>query len=181
MFGGYISQGVLQSNQQKTVQSLPNRVGNIEKTPKDSVQFSSIDSNDMIFNVKKFGFMEGPNELTVTKETPPVLLPSSPGITISSEEGLINEVNSVKGGIYSDREEGLTPQFLCGHGEVPAAEGAILTARTIIEHDLVEKGKDKYNTLKACPASSKIISTFHGFDNSLSDIVVKNKPILLEF
>ena len=177
MFGGYISQGVLQSNQQKTVQSLPNRVGNIEKTPKDSVQFSSIDSNDMIFNVKKFGFMDGPNALSFTKETP--LTPSSPGITMSSEEGLI--VESVKAGLYCDREEGLTPHFLCGHGEVPAAEGAILTARTIIEHDLVEKGKDKYNTLKSCPASSKIISAVHGFDNSLSDIVVKNKPILLEF
>ena len=177
MFGGYISQGVLQSNQQKTVQSLPNRVGNIEKTPKDSVQFSSIDSNDMIFNVKKFGFMDGTNKVSITGETVPNSL--SPGITISSEEVRVNK--SIKAGLSSDREEGLTPHFLCGYGEVPAAEGAILTARTIIEYDLVEKGKDKYNTLKPCPASSKIVSGVHGFDNRLSDIVVKNKPILLEF
>ncbi len=173
MFGGYISQGVLQSNQQKTVQSLPNRGGNIEKTPKDSVQISSIDSNDMIFNVKKFGFMDGTNKVSNTGEAVPNSL--SPGITISSEE------KSIKAGLSSDREEGLTPYFLCGYGEVPAAEGAILTARTIIEHDLVEKGKDKYNTLKPCPASSKIVSAVHGFDNRLSDIVVNNKPILLEF
>jgi len=98
MFGGYISQGVLQSNQQKTVQSLPNRVGNIEKTPKDSVQFSSIDSNDMIFNVKKFGFMEGTNKVSITGETVPNSL--APGITISTEE------KSIKAGLSSDREEG---------------------------------------------------------------------------
>ncbi len=175
MFGGYISQGVLQSNQQKTVQSLPNRVGNIEKTPKDSVQFSSTDSSDMIFNVKKFGFMEGTNKLPA--ETLPKS--SSSGITISSEEVHVNE--TVKVGLSCDREEGLTPYFLCGHSELPAAEGAILTARTIIEHDLVEKGKDNYNTLKPCPASSKIVSAVHGFDSTLSDIVVKNNPILLEF
>ncbi|MEQ8190881.1 MAG: hypothetical protein ABRQ39_23140 [Candidatus Eremiobacterota bacterium] len=175
MFGGYISQGVLQSNQQKTVQSLPGRVGNIEKTPKDSVQFSSIDSNDMIFNVKKFGFIEGPNErMTSDLSTPPC-----PGISISSEENSVNE--ALKVGLSAGREEELTPHFLCGYGEVPAAEGAILTASTIIEHDLVEKGKDKYNILKSCPASSKIISGVHGFDSTLSDIVVRNKPILLEF
>ncbi|MEQ8167889.1 MAG: hypothetical protein ABRQ38_03255 [Candidatus Eremiobacterota bacterium] len=177
MFGGYISQGVLQSNQQKTVQSLPNRAGNIAKTPKDSVQISSIDSNDMIFNVKKFGFMEGPDKLPVTGETVPNSL--STGITISHEEIQVNEF--LKAGISCDRQEGLTPHFLCGYGEVPAAEGAILTARTIIEHDMAEKGKDKYDTLKPCPASSKIISAVHGFDGTLSDIVVKNKPILLEF
>jgi hypothetical protein len=180
MFGGYISQGVLQSNQQKTVQSLPNRLGNIEKTPKDSVQFSAIDSNDMIFNVKKFGFKDDSDaRLSVTAETASQVRPSPAGnVLIGSDEGLISEISNSPAGC----NEGLTPGFLCGaHCELPSAEGAILTAQTIIEHDLVEKGKNKYTNLKECQASSKIISTVHGFDNTLSDIVVKNSPILLDF
>lgn len=179
MFGGYISQGVLQSNQQKTVQSLPNRLGNIEKTPKDSVQFSAIDSNDMIFNVKKFGFKDDMDtRLSVNSETVSHIPSPAGNVLIGSDKGLISEISNSPAGC----KEGLTPDFLCqAHCELPSAEGAILTAQTIIEHDLVEKGKNKYTNLKECQASSKIISTVHGFDNTLSDIVVKNNPILLEF
>ncbi|HPZ08406.1 MAG TPA: hypothetical protein PL110_09850 [Candidatus Eremiobacteraeota bacterium] len=191
MFGGYISQGVLQSNQQKTVQSSPNllrKVGD-SKTPGDSVVFSGVESDDMIFCMKKPGFLEEANkEIKESLETPVdtgfILNTQKTGsIKIEHTEGLISDVSnlSVKVGLDCDKSHGITTAFLCGkEGEIPSAEAAILTAQTIIEHDLAEKGKDRYTTLKECPQSIKIISVTEGFDNSMADIVVKNEPIFVD-
>ncbi len=208
MFGGYISQGVLQSNQQKTIQSFPDKTEKVDHTPrdpKDGLDIGMVEGDEEIFSLKKFSsnikhgsVEEDKEEVKIAKasqkdkgeiqkskkdlkqgsgESPLRGLQNFGGLICEESDGSI-KVASMD--VNSNRGSELTPHFLTGgKGEIPSAEAAILTAQTIVEKDLVEKGKDKYTGLKRCPSCSKIIPTMEKFDNTFADIVVKNEPLVM--
>ena len=208
MFGGYISQGVLQSNQQKTIQALPSKAlkaSEAKTVPPDGLDIGRVEGDDEIFALKKFS-SDIKSEFKDESEDKLKIKKSSHGeeektrktkeeIKHSGENSL-RKLENYGGFLCEENDDGsikackvtsgsnikgdLTPAFLTGgKGELPSAEAAIITAQTIVEKELADRGKDKYTKLKECPSSSKVISIMEKFDNTLADIVVKNEPLLM--
>jgi len=208
MFGGYISQGILQSNQQKTIQPFHGKTEKVEQSPrdpKDGLDIGMVEGDEEIFNIKKFSSNIKRDTLEEEKKDLKVgrasqkdkggIQKSKKDIREGSGERPLSSLQNF-GGLICEESDGsikvasmdvksnsggeLPPHFLTGgKGEIPSAEAAILTAQTIVEKDLLEKGNDKYTGLKKCPFSSKIILIMEKFDNTLADIVVRNEPLLM--